>query len=169
MQNYEKAVRTRQKTYASAKLRVFEPLLLDLMNGGEITTNQIAEKYNLHRSTARSYREQLLKSGAIRLSQNVTKSNVAYEGSYVIADIAKAREFINTLQSGVNISSSQWARKTAQALLPGTRIVCARDDAEVPMRRMCNEKVEVVRHWLDVALFGHGPAPSLMSSEMAAV
>lgn len=161
MEHYEKAVLVRQAGYAANKLKVFEPLLAEMLSGAEITTNQIAAMYNLHRSTARSYREQLVKAGAIRLNRQINMNNVAYEGAYVINDIEKARAFLDHLRSGQNISRTQSAAVNKPSLLPGTHIHCAKDDAEVPTRRMCNEQVEVKRHWLDIALFGDGPAPSL--------
>ena len=138
------------------------------------TQGDVADMLSYSMSGTRKYMYTLEKADVVVIGSGTSKSGMYQTPCYSLtADTEKLEKFIAQAKALAPEPSKKQRgsafRKMLQSqLMPGTMVHLTIDDDELFNRKPAqNEKVEVKRHWLDVALFGDGPAPSLTAEATA--
>lgn len=155
-----KAKVAQRNAWIKERIKSMQKLVNFLMLGKRLTIGNMQEIGEVGASCARKYRDILIADGVMLQSPaDRWKKDNAPEFFLTLDGAIKAELMFIKMNAAI-VEPKKPTIKMSN-LLPGTRIYIAADDCDSHTRHVRNAIVRPVRHPLDVALFGDGPAPSL--------
>lgn len=155
-----KAKVAQRNAWIKERIKSMQKLVNFLMTGKRLTIGNMQGVGEISASCARKYRDMLIADGIMQqVPADRWKKDNAPEFFFAPDGAIKAE--LMFIKMNAEIEEPKKPSVKTSNLLPGTRIHIAADDNDTYTRHVRNAIVRPVRHPLDVALFGDGPAPSL--------
>lgn len=137
-----------QKKSAARRLKSFRDIF-DKLKGREFSVEDVAAAIGMSYSGTRRYRRELLEAGLMH-DTGKGRGNCA---SYLLTtDQAAIDSFLALVESG---------GRAVEVLRFGQQGTKRKAKEDNPDFKRPPTPIVAFRHWLDIALFGDGPAPSL--------
>lgn len=148
-------------TSIKARMKSFRKMVDHLLLGKVLTIHSMQVICDIGVSCSRKYRDILVTEKVMHLSPVERWAKPNSPEFILCADGAIKAELLFVRMQATIVEPKKPSVKFS-TLMPGTRIHIAEDDNDNYTRHVRNAIVRAVRHPLDVALFGDGPAPSLL-------